>query len=206
MDFSFSFKKPPSGSAQQPKANPFAQAEEQFNAIRGCGINPHPKVTCVQLCEGPDPASFEQAPFVYMLSLMGGLTEEGEAFSDDVWLFNPQSIGDTGHYTWVISHFMRIAKGALPLEEVADAFDAENSAASITFTLDGEAAEWGVALEDGMVAAEVLSGLAAIAAERGDGARFAWADVEGQRLVVFMTEQDLADLAETTGMEWGFIE
>ncbi len=206
MDFSFSFKKPPSGFSQQPKANPFAQAEEQFNAIRGCGINPHPKVTCAQLCEGQDPASFEQAPFAYMLTLMGSLTEEGEALSDDVWLFNPQSIGDTGHYTWVISHFMRIAKGALPLEEVADAFDAENSAASITFTLDGEAAEWGVAVEDGMVADEVLSGLAAIAAERGDGARFAWADVDGQRLVVFMTEQDLADLAETTGMEWGFIE
>jgi hypothetical protein len=207
MDVSFSFRKPPGGGGgPNNKPNPFAAAEEQFNAIRGCGITPHPKVTLATLTEGQNPESFIVAPFVYMLSVMGGLNDEGGAFSDDVWLFNPQSIGDTGHYTFVISHLMRIAKGALPLEDVADAFDPENNAASITFTLEGEAVQWDVAVEDGMVAPEVLSGLAGIAAERGDGARLAWADVEGQRLVVFLNETDLADLASTTGMEWGFIE
>jgi|GEM_PF-2392363 hypothetical protein len=207
MDFSFSFKKPPSGYfKQQQQANPFAKAEEQFNAIRGCGVNTYPKITCAKLCEGQDPASFEQAPYVHMLTLMGSLNDQGEPVSDDVWLFNPQSIGEEGHYSWVISHFMRIAKGSLPLEDVSDTLDAENGTATITFTLDNEPVEWTVAVEDGLVADEVITGLAAIAAERGDGARFAWADVDGQRLVVFLNEQDLNDLIETTGMEWAYIE
>jgi hypothetical protein len=203
MDISFSFRKPPSGGGPQAKPNAFAVAEEQFNAIRGCGITPHPKVTFTKLMEGQDPATFEGSPFVAMLCVMGGLTEDGGAFSDDVWLFDPRCIGETGHYSFVISHLMRVAKGALPLADLADALDPETGAASISFTLDGEAVQWDVAVEDGMVAGEVLAG---IAAERGDGARLAWADVGGQRLVVFLNEADLGELASTTGMEWGFIE
>lgn len=205
MDFSFSYKKPPSGSSQS-KPDLFAQAEEQFNAIRGCGVTPRARVTFKALTQGQDPASFEGAPYAYMLSVMGGTDSSGEPFSDDVWLFNPACITESGSYTGVITNFARIAKGVLPLEDVSDTFDGDTGAASITFTLDGEAGQWDVVSEGGAVAGEVLTNLAAIAAERGDGARLAWADVDGQRLVVFLNESDLADLAQTTGMEWGFIE
>src|SRR5882724_6654144 len=99
---------------------------------------------------------------------------------------------------------MRVAKGTLPLEGLADTLDTENAQATVTFTLDGEPVEWTVAVEEGAVDASVLTGLAEIAAARGDGARLAWADVDGQRLVVFLNEQDLGELAEATGMEWGF--
>jgi hypothetical protein len=205
-DFSFSFRKPPSGFKQPQQNNKFEAAENQFNAIRGCGLNPYPKVTLDTLTKGQEPAAFEEAPFALMLSLMGGTNDKDEPRSDDVWCFPPACIAEEGHYSFVITQFMRIAKGALPLENLADTLDAENSQATITFTLDGEAVEWTVAVEGGMIDAQVLSGLAGIAAERGDGAKFAWADLGEQRLLVFMNEQDLGELAETTGMEWGFIE
>lgn len=205
-DFSFSFKKPPSGGFQQPQKNKFEAAENQFNAIRGCGVTPYPKVTLATLTAGQEPSAFEESPFALLLAIMGGTNEEGEPLSDDVWAFPLACIAEEGHYSYVIGQFMRIAKGALPLEELADSFDAENSQATITFTLDGEAAEWTVAVEEGMIDAGVLTGLAEIAAARGDGARFAWADIGEQRLLVFLNEQDLGELAETTGMEWAFIE
>jgi hypothetical protein len=205
-DFSFSFKKPPSGGFQQPQKNKFEAAENQFNAIRGCGVTPYPKVTLATLTTGQEPSAFEESPFALLLAIMGGTNEQGEPLSDDVWAFPPACIAEEGHYSYIISQFMRIAKGALPLEELADSFDAENSQATITFTLDGEAAEWTVAVEEGMIDAGVLTGLAEIAAARGDGARLAWTDIGEQRLLVFLNEQDLGELAETTGMEWAFIE
>jgi hypothetical protein len=204
-DFSFSFKKPPQGF-KQPEKNKFEVAEGQFNAIRGCGVNPLAKVTLATLTAGQEPSAFEESPFELMLSLMGGSNEQGEPLSDDVWMFPPNCIAEEGHYTYVITNFMRIAKGALPLEGLADTLDAENAQATVTFTLDGEPVEWTVAVEEGMVDGGVLTGLAEIAAARGDGARLAWADLGEQRLLVFLNEQDLAEFIEATGMEWGFVE
>lgn len=206
MDFSFSFKKPPKGFSQPPQTNPFAAAEEQFNAVRGCGITPHAKVTFTQLTEGQDPAAFDAAPHAHMLAVMGSTNAEGEPFSDDVWLLNPQGITAEGDYTAIVANIARIAKGAIPIEEVSDALDPDNNAAAIRFTLDGEAVEWPVAIDGNAVAPEALSGLASIAADRGDGARLAWSDYADQKLIVFLNESDLTELASTTGMEWAFIE
>lgn len=206
-DFSFSFRKPPQGFQQPQQKNKFEAAENQFNAIRGCGITPYSKVTIETLTQGQEPSAFEESPFALLLSLMGGTNEAGEPLSDDVWLFPPACIAEEGHYTYVITQFMRIAKGALPLENLADTLDTENAQATITFTLDGEPVEWTVAVEEGMIAPEVLSGLAQIAAAKADGgAKLAWSDLGEQRLLVFLNDSDLAEFAETTGMEWAFIE
>jgi hypothetical protein len=205
-DFSFSFRKPPGAKPQPEQKNPFDAAENQFNQVRGCGINPKPKVTPQTLTQGQEPSAFEESPFALMLALMGGASEDGEPYSDDVWCFPPACIAEEGHYTYVISQLMRIAKGALPLEDLADTFDAENSQATITFSIDGEAAEWTVAVVEGMIDSGVLTGLAELAAARGEGAKLAWSDLGDQRLVVFLNEQELAELAQTTAMEWAWIE
>jgi hypothetical protein len=204
-DFSFSFRKNP-GQKPPQQQNRFEAAENQFNAIRGCGVTPHSKITIETLTQGQEPTAFEESPFALLLSLMAGTNDQGEPLSDDIWMFPPACIAEEGHYTYVITNFMRIAKGALPLENVADTLDTENSQATITFTLDGEPVEWTVAVEEGMIDPQVLSGLAQIAAERGDGAKFAWSDLGEQRLLVFLNDQDLAEFAETTGMEWALIE
>src|SRR5437016_2483463 len=82
-DFSFSFRKAP-GAKPAAEKNTFEAAENQFNAIRGCGISPYPKVTLETLIKGQEPAAFEQSPFALMLSLMGGANDQGEPLSDDV--------------------------------------------------------------------------------------------------------------------------
>src|SRR4051812_31576522 len=149
-DFSFSFRKNPGQKTSQ-QVNKFEAAENQFNAIRGCGVTPHSKITIETLTKGQEPSAFEESPFALLLSLMGGTNDQGEPLSDDVWTFAPACIAEEGHYTYVLSQFMRIAKGALPLENLADTLDTENSQATITFTLDGEPVEWTVAVEEGMI-------------------------------------------------------
>lgn len=206
MDFSFSFKKPPKGSSQPPARNPFEAAEEQFNAIRGCGVTPRPRVTFAQLMDGQDPAAFEAAPFAAMLGVMAGADSAGEPMSDDVLIFNPQCITHEGAYTLALTQFVRLCKGAIPLENISDTFDAEHQVATISATLDAEPVELAVSCEDGAFAPDVLSFIASAAADRGSGSRLAWADHEGSKLVVFLTEQEVGELASATSMEWSIIQ
>jgi len=204
MDFSFTFKnKLKPGST--PKPAPSA-AESQFNAIRGCGINPIPKVTLNILTAGQDAAAFDAQPFQFLLCLLAGFNEAGEPLSDDIYLLNHQGITAEGDYSANIAHLARITKGALPLEDLRDALDADNAQATVAFTLDGEAVEWTVPIAESTFDPTVLSGLAGIAAQRGDGARLGACALEGFSLIVFLTEHDLAELAETTCMQWTVIE
>lgn len=204
MDFSFSFKKKPQGQPGQPapKVNP---AQEQFDQLRGCGINLRSKATLDALTRGTDPGAFEQAPFVQLLVLLGGMQESGEPWSDEVWLWPAGAVTQTGVLAWCVEQLMRLTRGALPLEGVQDAM--EGDALSLTFTLDGEQVQWDVACENGEPDPAVIAALAGFAAERGDSARLAFCDVEGAgRLLVFMTEPDVGELAETTGLDWAWVE
>lgn len=204
MDFSFSFKKKPQGQPGQPapKANP---ALEQFDQLRGCGINLRGKATLQALTSGTEPGAFEQAPFVQLLVLLGGMQESGEPWSDEVWVWPAGAVTQTGVLAWCVEQLMRLTRGALPLEGVQDAM--EGDALSLAFVLEGEEVRWDVACESGEPDPAVISALAGVAAERGDGARLAFCDVEGVgRLLVFMTEPEVGELAEATGLAWALVE
>lgn len=206
MDFNFTFKKKPEGTGapKPPEAHP---AQAQFDQLRGCGINLRGHSTLDQLVAGVDPAAFADPPFVQLLCAMGGLTEEGEAWSDEVWMWPAACVGEDGVLTVLVSHLARLCRGALPVEDVADAINAESGEVAIAFTLDGERVEWSVPLMDGEPEGGLLTSLAAVAAERGDGARLAALELEGAgRLLVFMTEPEIAELSETTGLPWALIE
>lgn len=206
MDFSFSFKKKPEGAGPA-KANPFAAAEEQFNALRGCGLNLAGHHTLESLTNGQEPATFEQAPFAMLLALMGGSTEEGEPFSNDVWLWQPPEEPTPEDAAMVFMSVTRLSKGTLALDEFGAGVDEERGVAQVTFTLGGEATGAEFNPEEGNIALQAASAAAAMAAEAGEGARLAFTDVEGAgRVFVFLTEPELAELAETTGLEWGWME
>lgn len=204
MDFSFSFKKKPQGHPGQPapKVNP---AQEQFDQLRGCGINLRGKAKLDALTSSTDAGAFEQAPFVQLLVLLGGMQESGEPWSDEVWLWPAGAVTQTGVLAWCVEQLMRLTRGALPLEGVQDAM--EGDGLSLAFTLDGEQVQWDVGCENGEPDPTVLSALAGIAAERGDSARLAFCDVEGAgRLLVFMTEPEVGELCEATGLGWAWVE
>lgn len=205
MDFSFTFRKKPEGGGKQPAKTPASQ--EQFDRLRGCGINLRGHATIAQVVAGMDDALFEQTPFAHLLCLMGGTQENGDPWSDEVWLWPAGTITESGVLSACVAQVCRLCRGALPLEDVADAFDPESDQATLTFALDGEALELVHAVEHGDVDAGLLSALAGVAADRGDGARLASCGVDGVgNLLVFMTDAEIAELAETSGLEWTPVE
>lgn len=204
MDFSFSFKKKPQGQPgpPAPKVNP---AQEQFDQLRGCGINLRGKAKLDALTAGAGAGAFEQAPFVQLLVLLGGVQESGEPWSDEVWLWPAGALTQTGVLTWCMEQLVRLTRGALPLEGVQDTM--EGDCLLLDFTLDGERVQWDVGCDNGEPDPTVLAALADSAEERGNGARLAFCDVEGVgRLLVFMTEPEVGELRGTTGLDWAWVD
>src|SRR5260221_470621 len=68
-----------------------------------------------------------QSPVDWMLLLavLGSDVERGnyERISDDIWNFDAECIEDHGAYVDVVSRFVTLAKGALPLTGIADYVD-----------------------------------------------------------------------------------
>lgn len=201
MDFSFTFKKKPEGAGakQPPKESASAVQAQQ---LRGCGINLAGHATVESL--GVDDAACEASPFVALLCAFGAVAEDGSAVSDDVYMLDPAWFEAEGGLGFVAMQLSRICKGAMPIEEPASTLS-EDGIVAMSFVLDGEAAGWEVNLrdEESGGAMQILTGLATIAQERGDGAALAWTPVEGAGyLCVFMNDSDLNDLGQTTGLEW----
>ncbi|MFA6044143.1 MAG: hypothetical protein WC718_04095, partial [Phycisphaerales bacterium] len=123
MDFSFSFKKKPEGmGGAAPKESP---AMAQFNLIRGCGINLSGHLQLKDIIAGVDEGMFESMPFAGVLGLMGSLSEEGEARSEDVWLYQPAEETTPEELAAIAFNLARLTKGALVLEELGAGVDEE---------------------------------------------------------------------------------
>jgi hypothetical protein len=203
MDFSFSFKKlKPGGSA---KPEPGA-AEIQFDALRGCGISVRPKVKLAQIIEGQEPTSFDGDPYRHLLCLMGSYDKQGQPWSDDVLFFGSDCITEDGDYTQVLTSLRRLAKDRLQIQDIRDTLDHSTGHATVAFTLDGEEVAWTVDQKDHAFNMSVLSGVAAILQERGDGYRFAFTSIDEQHwIIVCVTEEEFNDLNQTTGIEWAWV-
>lgn len=200
MDFSFSFKKKPESTGSKPP--PASPAQTQFDQLRACGINLRGHAQLAQVITGVSPDAFDDPPFAQLLASIGALREDGEPWSDDVFFLDPSWLADADALGAVVANLSRLAKGALPVEEIGVAF-AEDNTAALSFTLDGEAAQCGANLAEEPGAWALIGPLAQIASERGEGAGFAMTPIgDAGFALVFLNDAELAELAETTSLEW----
>lgn len=204
-DFSFSFRKKPEGGPGGPP-KPSA-SQEQYDQLRGCGLNLDGHKTLAAMTKGQPAGAFEESPYALLLALMGGFTEEGEPWSNDVWLWQPAEEATPDDFAALAAHLARLTKGALPLEELGAGLDEERGVVQLAFTLDGEQAGAEFDPNETDVNAGIMSTLAAMAAERGEGARLAFCDVEGMgRVFVFLNDQEIGELAEATSLPFAPLE
>lgn len=204
MDFSFSFKKKPEGmGGQAPKESP---AMAQFNLIRGCGLNLSGHLQLKDITSGVEASMFEAMPFAGVLALMGSPTEQGEPRSDDVWLYQPAEETTPDELAAIAFNLARLTKGALVLDELGAGVDEERGVIVVSFTLDGEQTGFELDPNEGGLSDNVTAIVAGMMEERGEGAKLAFTDAEGMgRIFVFLPANEVAELAETTQLEWGYV-
>lgn len=201
MDFSFSFKKKPDGpSARAATGFP---AQEQYQQLRGCGLNLAGHFTIRDLSVDHPQQAFADAPFSLLLSLMGGLTVKGVPWSHDVWTFVPTE--EDGGVNDLLANLPRLSKGALALDGAEVGQNEETGAPVLNLVIGGEPAAYELSPEAN-AAPQVLSTLAALIAESGGGSRLAMTSTQGGSVFVYVTEEELGELAQATGLEWGWVE
>ena len=144
--------------------------------------------------------------WIELLCVLGSDVERGqfERISDDIWHFDAECIEDDGAYVEVVSRFVILAKGALPLTDIRDHVDVVAGEAWVEFNLDGKKEHWDLEVSDDWVDPEMYSRLQKLVTQRGAGKRFFIAGLGQDSLISFGDEQMRQTLSRLSGLkfEW----
>src|SRR5215831_3510102 len=91
---------------------------------------------------------------------------ESGYLSDNIWHFDTECIESPGDYQRIASRMCTLAQGDLPLVDLADFVDVEDSTAWLSFSLDGKPEKWIAKVDDDWVDPEMLSRFARLLESR----------------------------------------
>src|SRR3954468_125362 len=142
--------------------------------------------------------------WVQLLCVLGSEVERGngERISDDIWHFDAECIEDRGDYQRVVTRFVILAKGALPLTDIRDYVDVEDGEAWIEFKLEGKKIRWDLKVSDDWVDPDLYSNLQGLVVPRAAGKRFFIAALGQDSLISFGDEQMKEALSNLSGLKF----
>ncbi|WP_088833095.1 hypothetical protein [Paenibacillus tyrfis] len=163
--------------------------EEQINILLGLGItftyDSGPLIN--NLLVHFDRESYEEDPFYLLLTIIGAdLLDENEneiRMSYDVWNFDAECIETENIYTILLRHFVNLAKGELPLENIESNLDFDEQEAVISFDLDGRHYNWILEMNDDWVNIDLFRKLGKLALKRNRDKQFIYFN-DGQNLTL----------------------
>ncbi|NEN87380.1 hypothetical protein [Paenibacillus elgii] len=170
---------------QAKKTNP--TLEEQIHALLGLGITFTDDTGTLinNLLVHFDRESYEEDPFYLLLTITGAdLLDENEneiRMSYDVWCFDAECIEDENIYTMLLRHFVNLAKGEFPLENIESNLDFDEQEAEISFDLDGRHYNWILEMNDDWVNIDLFKKLGKLALKRNRDKQYIYFN-DGQNL------------------------
>ncbi|GMX65508.1 hypothetical protein Elgi_47790 [Paenibacillus elgii] len=185
------------------KTNP--TLEEQIHVLLGLGITfTDDSGTLINnLLVHYDRESYEENPFYLLITVIGAdLLDENEneiRMSYDVWSFDAECIEDENIYTILLRHFVNLAKGELPLENIESNVDFDEQEVVISFDLDGHHYNWILEMNDDWASIDLFKKLGKLALKRNGDKQFIYFN-DGQNLtfmycdkIVLMKLNELTD-------------
>ncbi|CAG0997357.1 hypothetical protein PHYC_02649 [Phycisphaerales bacterium] len=203
MDFSFTFKRNTKGAAGGgPQQD--SEGERQYNQIRGCGITLKPPLGFWDIQRGHDPEGYAREPFSRLLKFMGATHPDQEFWSNDIWHYTPSAAPDESELVSLYTNVKRLVKDAVPMGDASSSTNYETNVVTITAEVNSNPESWDLDPAAGDLPTQLLTKLAASLAAAGEG-RIGACDVEGGKLIVFLNETEISELADTTSMPWGAV-
>ena len=148
---------------------------------------------------------FEKKPFLRAVVALGGERERDnfDRFSDDIWHFDTECIEDNGDYIRIAERMRDLARGELPLANIADCVDVEKEQAWLEFDLDGRRIHWDLKFDNDSCDPKIFDQLAKLLAAPKAARKLTYLDLGGQDFMVgCATPQELAALKARTGLAW----
>ncbi len=178
-----------------------ASALEQ---LAGVGIGMRSGITTDDVLYSLGGTMASPVSWLHLLCTLGHEVERGnfERMSDDIWHFDTECIEDHGAYVAVVSRFVILAKGALPMTQIRDYVDVRQEKAWVEFTLDGKTEHWELKVDDDWVDPGLHSRIQQLVIPRGAGRRFFVVGLGQDCLISFGDDQMRQALSKLTGIEF----
>ena len=194
----FGFGNGSSGDSVKHKAKASVDIEKQIADLGNIGIHLNKGVTFEDLYLSFSKETYEDDPYVLLLSMMGSEIEAepwGRHFSDDVWYLDYECIEGDGSYTRIVENLARIAGMMDRIHDLSDKVDLKVAHANLSFTLDGKRHEFSPLIDNDWADAETVSTLTKLFEATVDDGRKFWASDEGQaNSFVFLNDADANQL------------
>jgi len=95
---------------------------------------------------------YEEDPYFLLLTIAGAELCDSNMqvirMSHDVWNFDMECIEEEDAYTLLLHHFIDLAKGELPLENIVSNVNFEREEALVSFHLGGNVYQWQLSFEN----------------------------------------------------------
>jgi hypothetical protein len=194
----FSRKKPDEAATQ---SRSVAAALDQLASV---GIRVRPGIAHGDLLHSLGGSMESPVDWVQLLCVLGSEVERGdfERISDDIWHFDAECIEDQGDYVTVITRFVTLAEGALPLADIRDQVDVEAGEAWVEFSLEGKRIHWDLKVSDDWVDPELYSQIQQLVATRASAKRFFIAGLGQDSLISFGDDQLKQALSKLSGLKF----
>jgi hypothetical protein len=169
--------------------------EEQLTALARCGIRLRGGASSTTLLRRYARDQYESAPYTLALTVMGDERDEKpfDSFSDGIWHLDSECVEGPGSYIEVARRMSELARGDLPLENIADHVD--DDIAWLAFSLRGHDYRWQAHLDDDWVDGEILSRFVDLLAAQKSTRRYIYSNLQGQdSLLGCATPEELAGL------------
>jgi len=186
---------------------PTMSVSEGLGPLASLGIRMRPNISTEDLLYSLGGTMDSPVDLTTLLCVLGSEVErrDFQRVSDDIWHFDAECIEDHGAYIDVVTRFVILAKGSLPLTDIRDYVEVEAGKAWVEFTLEGKKEHWDLEVSDDWVDSNLYSRLQDLVTPRGAGKRFFIVALGQDSLISFGDDQMRRALSRLTGLEfqWG---
>jgi len=137
---------------------------------------------------------YEEDPYFLLLTIAGAELCDSNMqvirMSHDVWNFDMECIEEEDAYTLLLHHFIDLAKGELPLENIVSNVNFEREEALVSFHLGGNVYQWQLSFENDWADINLFKNLGNLAMKRNKGKQYIYFN-DGQSLTLIYSDKQV---------------
>lgn len=170
--------------------------EEKLSALADCGFVLKEQFGVVELAESWGREALDEPGFDLTLVCLG-MTEEKPPWTphcDNLWHFDTECIDGDGSYVRIAKRMAEMAQGSLPLSDIEDHVDIEESQAWLRFRCGDSPFHIDCAVQDDWVDTDIFQTFVDLLARHDPSKLFLYHDLGGQDCIIGCATHRLFEL------------
>jgi len=182
---------------------------EGLAALEHCGVRKRDDVSIDDILYSTGGSLSDPIDYTHLLCVIGSDVERDDfrPKSNELWHFDTECIEDHGDYVRIAERLTLLSKGTLPISNLSDHVNIEESVAWLEFDFQGKRIHWDFAIQDDWVDATVFTRFVQLFRAVPSNARFTYGNLDGQDcLIGFATDEQRGALTALTGVKFEWLK